>query len=349
LDGLKKYGEAEAVLRKAIALRPDYAEAYCNLGNALLGQQRHGEAEAAYRKAINLKPDFAFAFNNLGTALGEQGKHRESESALQTAIDLDPAYAGAHYNLGNTRMKQERWSEAEAAYRKAIDLKPGLNEAYYSLGTSLMKQARFDEAAASLKKASELLPAMNPGRGWAQQLEQQCQRYAALDAKLSAILRGTEKPANPAEQIEFAQLCHFKMLYAAAAHFYGDAFTAEPKLAADVRGGSRYNAACAAALAGCARGRDADGPDDKERARLRRQAIGWLRQDLTWWSKTVDNGSAETHAQVLQRLRHWQADDDLAVLRERGALDKLPPDERKECGALWSDVDALLERVREFK
>jgi tetratricopeptide (TPR) repeat protein len=95
---------------------------------------------------------------------------------------------------------------AEAVLCKVIDLDPRLNEAYYNLGSALMRQARFDEAAASLKKASDLLPAMNPGRGWARQLQQQCQRYSALDTRLPAILQGIKNLAKAAEQIEFAQL-----------------------------------------------------------------------------------------------------------------------------------------------
>ena len=54
----------------------------------------------------------------------------------------------------------------------------------------------------------------------------------------------------------------------------GDALLAE-----DVPG-PRYEAATAAALAGSSQGEDAGPLDDKERARWRRQALSWLRQDL---------------------------------------------------------------------
>jgi tetratricopeptide (TPR) repeat protein len=348
LIGLKKYAEAEAVLRKAIDLQPDYAEAYCNLGNALGDQQRHAEAVAAYRKAIDLKPDFAFAYNNLGIALSAMGKHREAEAALQKAIDLDPSYVSPHHNLGNARVRQQKWREAEAAYRKAIDLDPGLDAAHYSLGMALMRQSRFNEAARSLKKASELIPTTHPGRGWARQARQLCQRYAALAPRLPAILQGTEKPKSAAEQIEFARLCQFKKLHATAARLFRDAFTAEPKLADDVRGSARYDAACAAALAGCGKGgQGADKLNDKERAHWRRQALQWLRQDLTWWGKTLeDGGHAQTRADVRQKMQHWQADSDLAGLRNPGALEALSADERKECLALWREVADLLGRVQ---
>jgi tetratricopeptide (TPR) repeat protein len=57
----KKLNEAVAAYKKAIALKPDFADVYSNLGNALKLQMKLGEACAAYRKAIALQPDFAKA------------------------------------------------------------------------------------------------------------------------------------------------------------------------------------------------------------------------------------------------------------------------------------------------
>jgi hypothetical protein len=168
-----------------------------------------------------------------------------------------------------------------------------------------------------------------------------------LDAKLRAILDGTAKPANAAEQIEFAHLCMLKKHHAAVARFFREAFTAEPKLAEAVPAGHRYNAACSAALAGCGQGKDADRLDDKERALWRQQALEWLRQDLTWWGKALDNGKAQTNAQVRQRLQHCQTDGDLAGVRTQDALARLPEEERQQWEKLWSDVDVMLRRVTE--
>ena len=44
---------------QAIALKPDYAEAYNNRGNALRDLKRHADALASYDKAFALKPDLA--------------------------------------------------------------------------------------------------------------------------------------------------------------------------------------------------------------------------------------------------------------------------------------------------
>jgi hypothetical protein len=87
--------------------------------------------------------------------------------------------------------------------------------------------------------------------------------------------------------------------------------------------------------------------DDKERTRLRQQALDWLRQDLTWWGERLDKAGAETsaQAQVRDRLRHWQGDPDLVGVRAKDALAGLPDEERQRWERLWSDVGALLRRV----
>jgi hypothetical protein len=114
-----------------------------------------------------------------------------------------------------------------------------------------------------------------------------------------------------------------------------------------VPAGHRYDAACAAALAGCGQGKGLLSAklDDKERARWRRQAREWLRQDLLWWKKALAKGDTKSDAEVGRRLRHWQTDGDLAGLREPSALAAMAQDERNECLALWEEVAAVLRRV----
>jgi serine/threonine-protein kinase len=209
-----------------------------------------------------------------------------------------------------------------------------------------MRQAQFDEAAAVLLKAGEVPSATALLRMQTRLLRQQCQRYLGMEARLPALLQGKEQLGDTTTQIEFARLCLLKKHYAAAARFFRDAFAAKSKLAEIVTATNRYTAACAAAQAGCGQGKDADQLDDKERARWRRQALDWLREDLTEWGKALDNGSAQAEAQLGQRLLHWQTNDDLAGLREPGALEAMSPDERKECLALWQEVAAVLRRAQ---
>ena len=165
---------------------------------------------------------------------------------------------------------------------------------------------------------------------------------------LPAFRRGEYRPQDKDERLALLAgklaSCEFDGLRCAAARLYSDAFAAEPKLAEDVLAATRYHAARAAASAGCGQGKDADQLDDKERAVLRRQALDWLRQDLTWCGQRLDDGNAQINARIRQGLRVWCGDPDLAGVRAKDALARLPDEERERWKRLWSDVDALLLR-----
>ena len=118
----------------------------------------------------------------------------------------------------------------------------------------------------------------------------------ALDARLSAIIRGDQQPKDNRERLQLAQRAYDKALHAAAAKLWADALDADPKLAEDRQAQHRYNAACAAALAGCGQGKDDPAPDDAAKAKLREQARAWLQAELAAWTKLVESGPAASPA-----------------------------------------------------
>src|SRR5262249_3954505 len=107
-----------------------------------------------------------------------------------------------------------------------------------------------------------------------------------------------------------------------------------------------YNAACAAALAGCGHGKDAENLDEREKARLRAQALGWLRADLAALSAEIAKDTAEARNAVRSKMLHWQTDENLADVRGPEALARLPEAERQEWQKLWADVRDLLSRAQ---
>jgi serine/threonine-protein kinase len=164
------------------------------------------------------------------------------------------------------------------------------------------------------------------------------------------IFNGETKPPDPVELLDLARLWGLSKQHAAtAARFYLEAFTADPKLAADPRPHHRFDAACAAALAGCGRGRDAENLPDKVAFMFRRQALAWLRADLAVHTKSAAGAEAAAKEAVRQRLEHWQKDADLAGLRDPNALARLPQAECDAWNRLWAEVDALLAKARPAK
>ena len=91
MAGRGQVDEAIAHYRKALEIKPDYAEAHNNLGNALAGRGQVDEAIAHYRKALEIKPDYAEAHNNLGNALAGRGQVDEALEHYQKALGLASA------------------------------------------------------------------------------------------------------------------------------------------------------------------------------------------------------------------------------------------------------------------
>jgi len=80
-----------------------------------------------------------------------------------------------------------------------------------------------------------------------------------------------------------------------------------------------------------------------ERARWRKQALEWLRADLSLWAAGVD-GPPGGRGAARAALQRWQGDKALAGIREPQELAKLPAVERVELVRFWADVQETLIR-----
>ena len=99
---------------------------------------------------------------------------------------------------------------------------------------------------------------------------------------------------------------------ATAAKFYEASLATEPSLADDLEAGHRFHAACAAALAARGVGEDAMPLDDRRRAALRRQALGWLTAEYDAWAERHRLGKPGDRTAAATAVRSWRHDDDLA-------------------------------------
>ncbi len=345
LNAQGKPDEAIAEYRAAIRLKPDYAEAHTNLGVVLLPQGRLEEAIAEYRTAIRLKPDLAIAHANLGNDLNLQGKPDDGIAELRTAIRLQPDLASAHRHLGDILLMQRKWAEAIAEYRTTILHSPDNAEVHCNLGQVLRQQGDFSGSLESFRKGHELGSRRPnwpyPSEAWVAQAE----RMLALSPRFPAILRGEDDPRDNADRRAVAGMCYATERYAAAARFWAAALEDEPKLAAPRHSESRYSAACAAVPAGCGQGRDDPKPDERARAKLRSQALGWLKTELTAWGQSLGGGDPRAREAAVKALLYWRAESDFTGVRDSDALAKLPEAERAAWRALWDEVDATLQRA----
>jgi tetratricopeptide (TPR) repeat protein len=343
-DAIASYKKAIACFEKSSKPGPNYADVHTDLGVLLAGKRQLGAAMANFRKAVQVGPKNARAHQNLGTALVITGQMDEAIASFRETVKLDSGNIGAHTALGGLLFYKGQLDEAIASSRRAIELYPKNAEALCNLGRALSSQGRFADALDALRRGHELgtkQPGWRyPSADWLRQAE----RMAALEARLPAFLKGEHKPHDTAERLDLASVCAAKRLHHTAARLYAEAFAADPKLAEDLKFGHRYNAACAAALAAAGKGEDAGKRDDKERARLRKQALDWFRADLALYTKQLQSHRPDYRAFSQQALTHWQEDRDLAGVRDKDALAKLPAEERAAWEKLWANVAALLKK-----
>lgn len=96
-----RHADAIKAYERLIASLPTpLSKPYYNLGlsQAALGQKK--QAYDAFRKAVELKPDFAEAHYNLGLLHARDEQYAEAAAEFQKAIKSNPDYAEARYNLG---------------------------------------------------------------------------------------------------------------------------------------------------------------------------------------------------------------------------------------------------------
>ena len=155
---LGRHDAAIACFQRAIAIRPDNAEAHNNLGILFAGLGHDEQAASAFRRVVALVPAHADAYSNLGVVLGREGQLEEAATAFRRAVKLRPDHAAAWFNLGNLYKDGGRPEEAIAAFRHAIARQPGHVGAYNNLGRLLYGLGRNEEAVQILGRAVSLKP-----------------------------------------------------------------------------------------------------------------------------------------------------------------------------------------------
>lgn len=282
---------------------------------------------------------------NVGIELYQKGRRDEAIAAFRQAIRINKDLVQAHTALAIALSDKGLLDEAIAELREVIRINKDELLAHVSLGELLERKGLYTEALVHARRGHEL-GSRNPQ--WTHRttkLLANCERLVELDKKLPAILSGQKQPADTKECLLLAKMCLRQKRYAAVTRFCSEAFVAEPKLIEDPAAGHRYNASCAAALAGCGQGIDTDKLDSKERTRLRRQALDWLRADLALWDRLLEKGPAKARPVVAQKMQHWLKDSDLAGVRNADELNRLSESERRDWQQLWRDVEALRQRA----
>jgi TolB-like protein/DNA-binding winged helix-turn-helix (wHTH) protein/Flp pilus assembly protein TadD len=166
-DGLKK---AIEYFNGAIALDPNYAEAYAGLADAyaLSGHWEYGvlppqeafvKAKAAATKALALNGSLGEAHTSLAYILDLYGRDWEAaETEYKLAIKLNPAYATLHLWYAWHLMIMGKTNESIVEFRKADSLDPLSLAINANFADALCISHFYDKAVEQSRKTLELSP-----------------------------------------------------------------------------------------------------------------------------------------------------------------------------------------------
>lgn len=105
-------------LGKIANMHAQVAKAYADAGFL-------SEAEHELKKALALRPGFADLHVKLGALLRDLGDLDAACEAFEAACGANANYVAAHVQLGVTRFMQGQKDLAEACFRHALELEPG--------------------------------------------------------------------------------------------------------------------------------------------------------------------------------------------------------------------------------
>ena len=166
--------EAIEFFNKAIAINPNYAEAYSGLADcynmlvvygSLQPKEGFPKAKDAAMKALEIDENQAEAHSSLAFIKFRWDWDRaETEREFQTAIKMKPGYAPAHQWYSSYLVAVERFDEAIAEAKRTQELEPFSFVASSHLGWIYYLAGKNDEAIEQCKKILELDPNSFPAR-----------------------------------------------------------------------------------------------------------------------------------------------------------------------------------------
>ncbi len=146
--------------KKALELRPEFPQAWNNMGTVYLLLRQWDLAINCFQMAVGdiLYRTPNFAYNNLGLAYIKKEQYQEAIASFRKALKSAPSYSPALTNMGIALERMNRWEEAVDTYKNAISVDPEYPASHFNLGRLYMRLNRNSEAAEELHQTIKLDP-----------------------------------------------------------------------------------------------------------------------------------------------------------------------------------------------
>jgi tetratricopeptide (TPR) repeat protein len=148
---LGRYGDAETLLARCLALAPGFTVARHNYAIVLHRQNKSQEAIAQVDMLLRGEPNNPAYRALKGAAFGQIGEYAKAIECYQDVLKQFPNQPKAWMSYGHALKAVGRQADCIAAYKKSIALAPALGEAYWSLAN--LKTVRFEPQDIDTMKA----------------------------------------------------------------------------------------------------------------------------------------------------------------------------------------------------
>ena len=157
LAAMKRYDEAEAVYRQALAQAPDDRGLHLNLAALYRATGRYEQAAEHYRRVLAKKADAA-VFLALGRVYKRMGATERAREAFAAALSGDEVRAQAANELGLIEVRQGALERAVDYFAMALKAAPNNHLTAFNLGVAYHDLGQFDKAAEFYRLTLSLAP-----------------------------------------------------------------------------------------------------------------------------------------------------------------------------------------------
>lgn len=154
---LKRFSRAESILRDALVLNPENADAWTGLGLAQAEMGNLDLAEDSLKKALSIEPEDWITWDNLCAVLVRLERYEEAEEIASKAIELG-AGATTWNRLASIQVLEGQEDVAEKTIRDAISIHNATSSLWATLGLILWHRGSRSEAEKAFRTSLAIDP-----------------------------------------------------------------------------------------------------------------------------------------------------------------------------------------------
>ena len=132
-ERLGKRKEAFECLQKAINVKKNYAEAYCDIGRYLLDANDLKSALNYFAEALKYNPNLLGAYINIGNIYQKSGDLVEAMKYFKKSLEINNNIPITYYNIGTIHKIEKNILDAERNYKRALECDKNFNLAKIGL------------------------------------------------------------------------------------------------------------------------------------------------------------------------------------------------------------------------